>query len=107
MEETQEVFTALFDESSHYWKGDSDYNRVFLQAQQNYFNHVLTARGHVFLNEIMDGLGLNRTSMGQIVGWLASNGNSIDFGIEYKDLSEGIELTFNVDGIIYEDIEEE
>ena len=105
MDKTQEVFTAVFDENSVYWHRDADYNRVFLQAQQNYFNHLLQARGHVFLNEIHDALGLDRTIQGQLVGWLASNGNPIDFAVEYEDLSVAIDLTFNVDGIIYEDIE--
>lgn len=105
MDETKEVFTAVFDENSIYWHCDPDYNRLFLQAQQNYFNHLLKARGHVFLNEIYDALGMNRTVKGQLFGWLASNDNPIDFAIEYEDLSTAIDLTFNVDGIIYEEIE--
>jgi len=106
MEETQEVFTAVFDQNSHYWHADPDYNRVFLQAQQNYMNHLLTARGHVFLNEIHDALGMNRTSKGQIVGWLSKDSSShIDFGVKYDDHDSSWELTFNVQGVIFEDIE--
>jgi hypothetical protein len=106
MEKTDEVFTAVFDASSPYWHADPDYNRVFLQAQQNYFNHLLNARGHVFLNEIHDGLGLNRTSKGQIVGWLSKDtSNHIDFNVEYDDHTSAVILTFNVQGAIFEEIE--
>ena len=56
---------------------------MFLRAQQNYWNQMLVARGHVFLNEVYDALGIERTQAGSIVGWVISeNGdNFIDFRI--------------------------
>lgn len=80
-------------------------------------NDLLRSRGHVFLNEVYDCLGIPRTKAGQIVGWVYSKDNPvgdnyIDFGIYdvYKpaiaDFVNGYErsilLDFNPDGNIWE-----
>lgn len=106
-------YARVFDRSSTEWVMNPEINRIFLQCQQNYFNHILNARGHVFLNEVYDALGFDRSSEGQIVGWvLNSEGDGyIDFGI-FEVLSpmamDGTErcivLDFNVDGAVYDKI---
>jgi hypothetical protein len=91
------------------------YNQVFLRAQQCYFNDLLHSRGHVFLNEVYDALGLERSRAGAVVGWVVSKDrgdNFIDFGIfdgdrqavrDFVNGNEGsILLDFNVDGVIYD-----
>lgn len=103
------VYARFFDESSTCWQKNAELNRAFLQCQQNYANHRLTARGHVFLNEVYDMLGLERSAAGQCVGWVTGNGgdNYIDFGIFdvasarfVNNLERSILLDFNVDGNI-------
>jgi hypothetical protein len=105
-------YARFFDEVSTQWKRDADYNRVFLQAQQQMANNLLQARGHVFLNDIYDALGFERTPGGSIVGWVirkdGGGDNFIDFGLlkpGNERFVNGIErsvfLDFNVDGIIY------
>lgn len=95
------------------WSPDPDYSEVFLRNQQNYFNDLLQARGHVFLNEVLDGLGMKRTPAGAVCGWIKGAGDDyIDFGYmdtfihDYKIDSDlcrkNIHLNFNVDGIIYD-----
>lgn len=106
-------YARCFDESCVEWKKNAEHNRFFLQAQENYFNHRLNAHGHVFLNEIYDNLGFERTQAGQIVGWL-KNGEGdtyIDFGIFearnalfVNNLESSIWLDFNVDGVVYDKI---
>ena len=99
------------------WTANSDYNQMFLTSVQNWANDLLNARGHLFLNEVLDGLGLKRVPWGQAVGWLkGGNGDDfVDFGISefvtnaysdvYTDVQDGylknIHLNFNVDGIIW------
>lgn len=109
------MYARFFDKLCENWQSEPEYNRIFLQAQQNFFNQMLISRGHVFLNEVYDALGFDRTGAASQVGWL-SNGagdNYIDFGIfddktgtgSVRDFVNGREgsilLDFNVDGPIY------
>ena len=80
---------------------------MFLKVQQNYANERLKTKGHLFLNEVRDMLGLPRTKIGQLVGWVYKDGKYVDFGLNGK-LNERFNngdsntatLEFNVDGII-------
>jgi hypothetical protein len=109
-------YARFFDEFSIQWKRDPELNRMFLQHQQNYANHLLTARGHVLLNDIYDALGFERTRAGAVVGWV-KNGDGdgyIDFSIFQVNnsrfvngLEQSILLDFNVDGVVYDMIGKE
>ena len=111
-------YTFVFSkETSSHWERDPEINKFYLAQQQNYANDKLRTRGHVYLNEVLDMLGLDRCKMGNIVGWIydEKNGtgdNYIDFGI--MDLrnpdncrfvggqQNSVWLNFNVDGNILE-----
>lgn len=107
-------YARVFDETCPEWRKDPEYNRTFIQCQQNYANHLLTHRGHVFLNDVYDSLGFERTSAGAVVGWVRnSDGDGyIDFNIfesEHNNrfvngLERSVWLDFNVDGVIYDKI---
>lgn len=102
-------YARIFDEGSPNWNKNAEYNRIFIQCQQNYANNLLHARGHLFLNEVYDALGLPRSHAGQFVGWAVNAGgdNYVDFGL-FEAHSSGfvngnepsIILDFNVDGPI-------
>ena len=88
-----------------------DVNEAFLKAGENFFTQQLNSRGHVFLNEVLDYLGIERTCMGQRLGWFKGAGDDyVDFGFldgyirDYKldsDLCrKNIRLNFNCDGFI-------
>lgn len=109
------MYAKFFDEFSPNWVRDPEYNRIFLQSQQSYFNQKLQAQGYVFLNDVYEALGIEKTKAGQIVGWRISKDgdNFVDFGIfdnvsndRVRDFVNGREqsilLDFNVDGIILE-----
>lgn len=110
------VYARFFDELSPNWAKTPEYNMLFIKAQQNYANDLLKSRGHVFLNDVYDMLGIPRSSAGSVVGWvLSKNGdNFIDFGL-YRGNSPAVRefvngqersilLDFNVDGVIYDKI---
>jgi hypothetical protein len=110
-------YARFFDELCGNWVKNPEYNAIFLRAQQNYMNDLLQARGHVFLNEVYDCLGIERSGAGAIVGWVIGAGGDdfIDFGIfdddtnpRVRDFVNGREtsilLDFNVDGVIYDKI---
>ena len=110
-------YARFFDEASPYWQSDPEYNLVFLKAQQQYANDLLRAKGRLFLNDVYDMLGIEKTKAGQIVGWVYDpvnpNGdNFVDFGIydmskeRVRAFVNGYEATilldFNVDGNIWD-----
>ena len=111
---TYSPYAKFFDEGNVHWSKVPQANLVFLRAQQQYANDLLVSRGHVFLNDIYDSIGIDRTSAGAVVGWVISKtgDNYIDFGM-YDESSErarafingderSIFLDFNVDGVIYD-----
>ena len=114
------AYARFYDrESSCNWSEYSDVNLMFLRNVQNYMNDRLKARGHIFLNEVYSELGLSHTKAGAVVGWRWNKGSGddyIDFGIwdgtsevvnDFFNGREGaILLDFNVDGVIYDKLEE-
>lgn len=110
-------YARFFDIGNPNWQKDATLNLAFLRNVEKYMNDRLRTKGHVFLNEVYDALGIPRTKEGQIVGWIYSKDNPvgdnyIDFGIYdvYKpataDFVNGYErsilLDFNLDGNIWE-----
>lgn len=110
-------YARFFDEASPYWQKDPEYNFVFLKAQQAYANDLLRARGRLFLNEVYEMLGIEKSKAGQVVGWVYDDKNPIgdnfvDFGIfdmskeRVRAFVNGYEpnilLDFNVDGNIWD-----
>ena len=110
-------YARFFDEYNPNWQNDPEYNLMFLKSQQQYANDLLIARGRLFLNEVYDMLGMERSKAGQVVGWVyneanPSGDNFVDFGIYdlHKErtrafvngLEPSILLDFNVDGNIWD-----
>jgi len=107
-------YAQLFTEGNANWRPEGHNNWFFLNSQERYWNDHLQSRGHVFLNDVLESLGLEKTKAGQVVGWLAGeNGRDgyISFGINENERSERIRdfmtgaedsvwLDFNVDGIV-------
>lgn len=112
---TYSDYARFFDDGCTGWEKNSEYNLMFLRAEQNYANDRLKARGYLYLNEVYERLGIPCTKAGQIVGWVYNpdkpNGdNYVDFGIydiareKAREFVNGYERTilldFNVDGNI-------
>lgn len=105
-------YIRLFDECNPNWQRNADMNLHFLKISQAQMNDKLRVRGHVFLNDVFDQLGMPRTPAGAVTGWVRDNPHGdgeIDFGL-YKptnvDFLNGNErsvwLEFNVDGVVYD-----
>lgn len=113
-------YARFFDEANMNWDKSPEQNMYFLKMVQNQMNDKLKARGHVFLNEVYDTLGFDRSEAGQLVGWVWNKDNTameagdgyIDFGIfDGNDYAKrafvngderSILLDFNIDGMIYD-----
>lgn len=108
-------YAKIFDELHPDWMKDAERNMFYLKARQSQANDMLKARGHLFLNEVYDLLGFERTKAGAVVGWVYDpdepiGDNFVDFGIfeiqrpKARDFVNGYEpaivLDFNVVGDI-------
>lgn len=111
------VYARFFDDGCKGWTKDASTNLYVVTSVQNVANEMLRSRGYLFLNEVYEMLGIYKTPVGQVVGWIYDENNDIgdnfvDFGIydinkpRNRDFVNGIErvilLDFNVDGPILE-----
>ncbi len=109
------------EETSTMYKRNYDMNLNVLRSVERFSNDRLRIRGHIFLNEVLDDLGMQRTSAGAVVGWVYgpnerndNNDQVVIFGIETPvneemqdardSMVQPFYLNFNVDGIIYDQI---
>lgn len=109
-------YAALYDEKSHHFTLEPGMNSVILGIKQSHMNDKLRSKGHLFLNEVLDELGLPRTKAGQMAGWVwrreteeKTGDNYVSFGIydnepglvdQFMDGNNPLWLDFNVDGSI-------
>ena len=106
-------YARFFDETCEaFSKDDPEYNKHFITCVNSWANTILETRGYLFLNEVYERLGLNKSLAGQTVGWIydKERPGKVDFGVySGKTLAarrfiNGYEpvilLDFNVDGDI-------
>lgn len=111
-------YSRIFDESNIYWKPDADYNLNFLVCQLAWCNDKLTAEKILFLNDVYECLGMEKTKAGQIIGWVYdknSQTSKIDFGKDFNEalkiaasgpaIERNIWLDFNVDGEVWSNLD--
>jgi hypothetical protein len=113
-EDASTLYGRWFDETNRHWDKDHGYNHTFLENQMKWANLELKRKGHMFLNEVYDLLGMERSKEGQMAGWVYNRKDGegdgyIDFGFNrYPEFVAGFErsvfLDFNVDGMILDHI---
>lgn len=112
-------YARFFDETCDSWTKDPEYNMTFLIAQQTYWNNKLQQDGYVFLNDVYNSLGMEKSKVGQVAGWVyrpedKNHDSYISFGLfdnkskAARRFVNGYEnvilLDFNVDGYILDDM---
>ena len=120
--EARSDYARCFDETCFAWTKSAEDNKHFLLIQQNVANERLQRQGFLFLNDVYEMLGFQKTGPGQIVGWLYRpedpnhmGDNYVSFGIFDRIDSEatrrfvnGYERSIwidpNIDGPIVNDI---
>lgn len=116
-------YAVIFDDVSPDWVNNRNQNLFFLQCQETTANNMLRRRGYLFLNELLELLGLPYNPAGQFVGWIdeayeGSVHGIVELGINYAYLEAELEraqleernpepsiwLDPNVDGEIWDKI---
>lgn len=111
---TPGVYARFYDEFAKNWQPDPEANRIFLTNQERWANDKLQSNGYLFLNDVYDMLGLDRTKPGQFVGWTldGSGDGYVNFHIYdapnaaafVNGYEASILLDFNVEGSIVDKI---
>jgi hypothetical protein len=106
-------FTRCFDETCEGWCRNAEHNLGFLMQQQRWCNERLQKRGYLSLNDVYESLGMQKTGIGQVMGWVYDPKNPelqnvVDFGIHdlhdeqkrafVNGYEKSIWVNFNVDG---------
>lgn len=106
-------------DTSSEWDPQPEYNLAKLRSVETYCNMKLNSAGHIFLNEVFDELGLDRSPEGAVVGWRSKKYGGKDGFVNFGIFAEGTELQFvdfltgdeehivldfNVDGEIWRNI---
>lgn len=112
-------YARVFDEANEGWNENPELTMYYLKMVETQANNLLQSRGHLFLNEVYDLLGYERSKIGQYVGWIddpkdPSRACHVDFGLyDIRDKMKrrfingyepNVWLDFNVDGVIVNDI---
>ena len=101
-------FARFFDESCPGWTKSPEYNLMFLKTQESLANKMLQERGYLFLNDVYELLGIQKTGAGQRIGWIYDEKNPlgdnyVDFGLynynreRVRAFVNGYERVFLVD----------
>ena len=100
-----------FNQDNMNWVPNQEHNLFFVSRHQVVANDLLRSRGQLFLSEVLDMLGIERTPASIVTGWLYEPNKKLDgdgevnFGINDTFHSDGkILLDFNVDGVIFDKI---
>ena len=105
----------FFDEANPNWTRDPTSNYMFLKGVQSHAQRMLELRGHLFLFEVYDSLGIPRTKETIVAGWVLDNPKGdgfVDFGfmtsndpmaIAFRNGGErSVRLNFNIDGVVWD-----
>lgn len=108
-------YARIFDDTNDNWNGGPVFVKQWLETCEAHCNAILAGRRVLYLNEVYEMLGFDKTPVGQTHGWVYDpdkgiETNWVDFGM--RDFSkenskawqlgqvDAIILDFNVDGYI-------
>ena len=118
-----DIYQCIFDEYSDRWQRywTPDLVLDYLRQKERELNDMLKIRKHVFVNEVYDKLGLERTSEGAVTGWIITRTNphntmetKLSLGLDempeeeirgimsqHRNEDIRVKIRLNPDGLIY------
>lgn len=88
-----EIYQVNINQSNPNWTHSPEYMLIWLKMKQQYFNNRLSSEGFLFLNDVLQDLGVPRTKRGQTWGWCIAGsriGQYVDFGIWTNEQAEDL-----------------
>ena len=95
----RQFYDLTFDHNNPNWTGTVEYNMLFVKQALNFSNEKLAARGYLFLNEVLEVLGLPKTREGQLVGWTRDNAGPISYDWQPIGSTQNLSVKFHTDGV--------
>lgn len=110
-------YARFFEKGNPNWVDNPEYNFITLRTAEKFCNNKLRAETFLTLNDVYEILGIPKSSAGQVVGWATGAGGDdyVDFGLFENNESArrfvngqetAVLLNFNVQGVIYDLIDE-
>lgn len=94
------------------WSPVHEYNLLFLEGKERYFNDKLVAKGFVTVNDVYEELGFSPTEAGMVCGWryksdrgdgyISFMPRGIDGNWAMGMDGDSIVIDFNIDGVIFD-----
>jgi len=78
---------AIFDQTNPNWSNTQEYNHQFVRYVMNSMHHTLLTRSYLFVNDVLDRLGIPAIPEGQLLGWRSFGMKEMDFS--FTSDSEG------------------
>lgn len=83
------------------WTGNPEYDYVFVQMIMQHMVDRYHALGYLFVNDVAVRLGIHPTPEGQLVGWLAKDGDYILWEIDKDAPDDMIVVNLQPAGFIW------
>ena len=112
-------YAVWFDRTNPNWDVTLENTMFFLKCTQNFMNDKLSAKGHLFTNDVYRALGMQDTKPGSVTGWIKDSRHGdgfVDLGLEKlqqqvdsafgNNLKDGFWIELNVDGVIFDLLED-
>lgn len=95
-----------YDHNCRNWIEDAEINQLFIDTVMRFMHDRLVFRGHVFLNEVLDQLGLPRQRNGQLFGWVFTYPTVPELYRAESKEDGAIDIMFQTEGNILDRIKE-
>lgn len=102
--DTHVEYNRLFDSSNPNWASQPELNMYFIKSQVQFLQRRLDLHGILFVNEVLQALGFDRTPDGQVSGWLRADGYlAVEANFSLHD-SNVIWISFKPQGVVVNDL---
>lgn len=89
-EDVVDLVDVIFDKTNLNWHEKFNSNGQYLSIMERHLFDKMRAQGHLFVNEVLDQLGIERVAGGQVLGWIASqHDGSHLFMFDQREEQEG------------------